>query len=290
VSPQISGFAAVVALAVCAPAIGTAQIRMSERGTIGQTVDGTVISLDYARPQARGRSPIFGKVVHWNETWTPGANWATTITVSKDVKVNGQALAAGTYSVWMVPAESNEWTVFFHPTARRFHTQRPKLDSAAARLSVKPDTVPQVDVLTFAFTAIGRNRTTLEMRWETTSIPLVIEVPSSRPPLQADVAAAFTGAWTIVMSDESGKADTLAFNVELKDGRLLGEVTKWDWKMELVPTRSPTVFSLGSIEKGEVVDVEAEYPLVFTMEGNRAVSFVVRSDTNDEWMRGFRSQ
>jgi len=290
VSPQISGFAAVVALAVCAPAIGTAQIRMSERGTIGQTVDGTVISLDYARPQARGRSPIFGKVVHWNETWTPGANWATTITVSKDVKVNGQALAAGTYSVWMVPAESNEWTVFFHPTARRFHTQRPKLDSAAARLSVKPDTVPQVDVLTFAFTAIGRNRTTLEMRWETTSIPLLIEVPSSRPPLQADVAAAFTGAWTIVMSDESGKADTLAFNVELKDGRLLGEVTKWDWKMELVPTRSPTVFSLGSIEKGEVVDVEAEYPLVFTMEGNRAVSFVVRSDTNDEWMRGFRSQ
>ena len=289
-SPQISGFAAVAALAVCAPAIGTAQIRMSERGTIGQTVDGTVISLDYARPQARGRSPIFGKVVHWNETWTPGANWATTITVSKDVKVNGQALAAGTYSVWMVPAESNEWTVFFHPTARRFHTQRPKLDSAAARLSVKPDTVPQVDVLTFAFTAIGRNRTTLEMRWETTSIPLVIEVPSSRPPLQADVAAAFTGAWTIVMSDESGKADTLAFNVELKDGRLLGEVTKWDWKMELVPTRSPTVFSLGSIEKGEVVDVEAEYPLVFTMEGNRAVSFVVRSDTNDEWMRGFRSQ
>ena len=289
-SPEISRLARVLALAVCLPAIGTAQIRMSERGTIGQTVDGTVISLDYARPQARGRSPIFGKVVHWNETWTPGANWATTITVSKDVKVNGQALASGTYSVWMVPSESNEWTVFFHPTARLFHTQRPKPDSAVARVSVKPDSVAQVDVLTFAFTAIGRNRTTLEMRWETKSIPLVIEVPSSRPPLQADVAAAFTGAWTLVMSNDNGKADTLAFNVELKDGRLLGEVAKWEWKMELVPTRSPTVFVLGNMEKGEVVDVEADYPLVFTMEGNRAVSFVVRSDTNDEWMRGFRPQ
>lgn len=288
--PRHTGIGAFLALALGLPATTTAQIRMSERGTVGQTVDGTTISVDYARPQARGRSPIFGKVVHWGETWTPGANLATTITVSKDVKVNGQGLPKGTYSVWMVPAQSEEWTVFFHPTARLFHTQRPRADSAALRVRVKPEAVEQVDILTFDFTAIGRDRTTLRMNWETTSIPLVIEVPSSRPPLPANVAGAYAGAWSVILTGEDGKVDTLAFSIELKDGRLLGEMAKWGWRIELVPTRTPNTFQIGNIEKGEVVDIEADYPLVFTMDGDRAVSFLVRSDTNDEWMRGVRAK
>ena len=108
-------FATVVG-ALMVPAIASGQVRLSERGSIGQTIDGTTINLEYARPQARGRSPIFGQVVRWGETWTPGANYATTIAVSKDVKVNGQDLARGTYSVWMIAAEQGDWTVFFrHP-------------------------------------------------------------------------------------------------------------------------------------------------------------------------------
>jgi hypothetical protein len=223
-----------------------------------------------------------------SETWTPGANWATTITVSKDVKVNGQDLATGTYSVWMVPAESSDWTVLFHRTSRLFHTQKPSADSATLRVSVTPVAVEPVEILTFEFTAITRNRATLEMRWEKTGIPLVIEVPSSRPPLPAGVAAAYTGEWMVVMSNEGGKVDTLAFTVEHKDDRLIAEIQKWGWTMELVPTRTPNTFQIGMMEKGEVVDIEADYPMVFTMEGDRAVSFLVRSDTNDEWMRGFR--
>ncbi len=284
------GAASCLALLLALPVTTAAQVRMSERGTVGQTVDGTTIGVDYARPQLRGRNPIFGRVVPWGETWTPGANLATTITVSKDVKVNGQGLAKGTYSVWMVTAQSEEWVVFFHPTARLFHTQRPKADSAALRVMVKPETVEPTDILTFNFTALGRDRTTLRMNWETTSIPLVIEVPSSRPPLPANIAGAYAGAWSVIMTGEDGKVDTLALTVELKDGRLLGEVTKWGWSFELVPTRSPHTFQIGNLEKGEVVDIEVDYPFVFMMEGDRAVNFLVRSDTNDEWMRGVRAK
>ena len=288
--PRYSRIASCLAITVSVPLVASAQVRLSERGTVGQTVDGTTISVEYARPQARGRSPIFGKVVHWGETWTPGANWATTITVSKDVKVNGQALTKGTYSIWMVTAESADWKVFFHPTARLFHTQRPKPDSTAVQLSVKPVEVNPVEILTFEFTSITRNRTTLELRWEKTGVPLVIEVPPSRAPLSAEVAAAYTGTWTLLSTNDNGKTDTLELNIELKDGRLMGNVARWGWKMELVPTRSAHTFQLGTLEKGEVVDVEADYPLVFTLEGNRAVSFIVKSDTNDEWMRGIRPQ
>ena len=270
------------------PALASAQVRLSERGTIGQTVDGTTISLEYARPQSRGRSPIFGKVVRWGETWTPGANYATTISVSKDVKVNGQDLAKGAYSVWMIPAEQDDWTVFFHPKTRLFHTQHPKVDSAALKVSVKPQQVEPVEILTFAFTSIARNRATLEMRWDKTSIPLSIEVPSSRAPLSADIAAAYLGPWSVIMTNDGGKVDTLDYNIDFKDGRLIGEVKKWGWKMELVPTRTAHTFQVGMMEKDEVIDIEADYPLVFTLEGGRAISFLVKSETNDEWMRGIR--
>lgn len=289
VTTALHRFAWGLALVGSLPCVGTSQVRMSERGSVGQTVDGTTITVDYARPQARGRSPIFGQVVHWGETWTPGANWATTIMVSNDVKVNGEALAKGTYSLWMIPRQE-EWTVFFHRTARLFHTQKPSVDSATVRLTLKPGQIDQTDVLTFAFSGIGRDRTTLELRWEKTAVPLVIEVPSSQPTFAADLAPAYTGAWTIFMQAGGGKADTLTLNIELKDGKLLGEVSKWGWTMELVPTRTKHSFLLGMVDKGEVIDVEADYPLVFTLEADRAVSFVVKSDTNDEWMRGIRAK
>ena len=48
-------------LAVMAiPAPVAAQIRASELATVSQTVDGTVIKLEYSRPRLRGRDTIFG--------------------------------------------------------------------------------------------------------------------------------------------------------------------------------------------------------------------------------------
>lgn len=277
------------ALAVLFPGAANGQTRLSERGTVGQTVDGTTITVDYARPQARGRSPIFGQMVHWGEVWTPGANWATNFTVSKDVKVNGQPLAEGSYSVWMVPQQET-WTVFFHPTVHLFHTQRPSPDSAALRLSVTPRQGTPVEMLTFAFTDVARDRTTLEFRWEKAIIPLLVEVQSSRPVLALDRVPAYTGDWTVHSTNENGKVDTLAFTIQLKDGKLLGEVAAQSWIMELVPTRAPHTFMVGWIEKDLTVDVEADYPMVFTLEGDRATVFIVKSDNGDLWMRGVRAK
>src|SRR5258705_10053514 len=79
----------------------TAQIRASERGSLSQTVDGTIITVNYGRAQARGRDSLFGKVVTRDEIWTPGANASTTFDVSRDVTVGGKPLPAGEYSMWM---------------------------------------------------------------------------------------------------------------------------------------------------------------------------------------------
>ena len=84
---------ALVVLPLALPA--SAQIRRSERGSVSQTVDGTTITVEYSRPQVRGRDSLFGSVVPWGKVWT-GANWATTFTANRPVTVAGHPVTPGT--------------------------------------------------------------------------------------------------------------------------------------------------------------------------------------------------
>ena len=115
------------------------QVKLSEKATVSQTVNGTTISLEYYRPVARGRDTLFGKVVRWNETWTPGANWATTFDVDRDIRLHGHAVPRGKYSVWLIPARDSAWTFILNRNARLFHTRRPRgTDDDVVRFTVTP--------------------------------------------------------------------------------------------------------------------------------------------------------
>jgi hypothetical protein len=170
---------AVVTLVGLVPVLAGAQVRASERATVSQTVDGTVITVDYSRPVARGRDSVFGRVVRWGEVWTPGANWATTLEINRDIRLNDHPLARGKYSLWMVPRAAGPWTVLVWDEARRFHTQRPDTTRARLRFAVMPQQLAPVEVLTFSFPEVRRDGARLIMQWGATAIPLEIEVPSS---------------------------------------------------------------------------------------------------------------
>src|SRR5215218_1928112 len=119
----------VVGLLAGAARPASAQRRASELATVTQVIDGATVGIEYYRPMLRGRRPFGpGAVVHWGEVWTPGANWATTLEASRDVRLNGQALPKGKYSVWLIPQETGDWTLFLSPDARRFHTRRARVD------------------------------------------------------------------------------------------------------------------------------------------------------------------
>jgi len=122
---------AVLAVSLGAAPAVSAQIRASEPALVAQTIDGTKLTVEYSRPRARTRDSLFGRVVTWGEVWTPGANMATTLEVSKDVKVNGVALAKGKYSVWLVVRASGPWTAVFDPRSKLFHTQHPGFEVKA---------------------------------------------------------------------------------------------------------------------------------------------------------------
>jgi len=169
---------ALAAILPVAPACG--QGRLSERGGVSQTVAGTTIVVEYYRPVARGRGNLFGGVVQWGENWTPGANWATTVEMDHDVRVGGLLLPKGKYGLWII-VQPDTWTVSFHRRARRFHTDRPDSTDEALRLTVRPDSGPHTEVLTFDFPEMAATHTILRLRWGTIVVPL--RISAMAPPL-----------------------------------------------------------------------------------------------------------
>jgi hypothetical protein len=102
----------------------------------------------------------------WGETWTPGANWATTLDVSKTVKLNGHPATKGKYSVWMVVRQNREWTVVLDPRAHRYHMEPPDSSGAQIRFPVRVETAPFTDVLTWSMPELRIAGATLVMQWE----------------------------------------------------------------------------------------------------------------------------
>ncbi|HEX2490614.1 MAG TPA: alpha/beta fold hydrolase, partial [Blastocatellia bacterium] len=86
--------------------------RPSPRGEVGEQIGALKVSITYGRPQVNKRQ-IWGQLVPYNRLWRAGANEATYITFSSDVLVEGQKLAAGSYSLFTIPTET-EWTVVFN--------------------------------------------------------------------------------------------------------------------------------------------------------------------------------
>ena len=167
-----------IIIATLAAPLG-AQVKASEQSSVSQTVDGTVITVDYSRPQVRGRQDVFGKVVAAGALWTPGANWATTLEVSKPIRLQGRDLAAGKYSMWMVTGPG-DWTVYLHKNARLFHTNPPQVGDMLLSFTVRPTQVEHTELVTFDFPRVAPDSTTLRFRWATTALSLDIVTQATK--------------------------------------------------------------------------------------------------------------
>ncbi len=284
----ISAFA--VFLLSLTPADSTsAQVRASERGGVWQRVDGTDITIEYSRPQARGRENLFGGVVHHGELWTPGANWATTLEVSKDVMVGGEDLPAGTYSMWMVTGEE-EWRLHLSPKADRFHTQRPPEEEFILSVPVTPEDGEHFEVLSFHFPEVRRDGTTLHFHWGTTLVALDIDVhPSaSAVAFTPEEIAPYLGFYDLTMYGEGDQS--WDFQAELIDarGRLRVLVDDGEWSFELVRSQEPNTFYVGWLDEGEIFDIE-ETPVHFDLHGDEVTGFTAAGISVEVWMRAVRN-
>jgi hypothetical protein len=168
-------------LALIATLLGTVPlagqaIPFSQHGTVTQRVGVTDIGIEYNRPTARGRV-LFPDVVEWGRIWTPGADSATRVTFSRAVIIEGKPLAAGSYSIWLIPTAQGAWPVIFSRASHIYHQPYPGEVEDALRVAVIPTVGDEMDTLTIGFPMVRADNAMMQIHWGTTVISLRIDAP-----------------------------------------------------------------------------------------------------------------
>ena len=158
-----------------APAPKLAFPDASPAATIKQRVGLTDIEINYNRPSMKGRA-VYGGLVPYGEVWRTGANTATKITFSTDVKLNGTAVPAGTYELFTIPGQS-EWTVIIHKNMSQWGSYAYDMKNDVARVAVKPTTnANAVESLSLGISELHSDSATLFISWEKTRVAVKLEV------------------------------------------------------------------------------------------------------------------
>ncbi len=265
-----------------------AQIHASEVGAMSQTMDGTKITVEYSRPRARGRDTLFGtKYVNWDETWTPGANWATTLDVDKDIKLNGHPVVKGKYAVWMVVRKSGDWTVVLDQMAHRYHMYPPDSNATQVRFPVRVEAVPFTDVLTWSMPELHIDGGTLAMQWERVRVSMHVEVqPSLVMTFPAGEATPYLGRYEYTERDTTGKVMKVSiFTITHEDGTLKGQWTPDDpyFKKFALIRIAPDWFTVGVYDaNGQIYEVlKPDITAEFTRANGRVVRFALRDGADN---------
>jgi hypothetical protein len=223
---------AALSLLTATPTIACAQIRASEHFTLIQRVSTTTITIEGDRPVARGRT-LFGDgaVVKWGEVWTPGANWATTIEVDRDVKIDGQPLPKGKYSLWLTPQQAPAaWTLSFSRAARRFHTRIPGAEDEQLHVAVKPEQVGMhMETLAWYLPVVTPDGATLRMHWGGTAVSVQVGVDMPRVvTLPSDQLPMYVGTYASKITPKTGQPYDVDFVIRDDGGTLKVKALKRD--------------------------------------------------------------
>lgn len=167
------------ALMLCISLASYAQIKlpaMSPAAEVSQNIGLTTATLSYSRPSLHGRS-LFGEkgILVLGQKWRTGANAVTQIAFSKDVDINGQRLAKGSYALFSTP-EKSTWTFHFYPYKKLPYTQ------FLAKTPLLEIEVPlqqlsySLETLSLHFEALTLNEANLVLQWGKYKAELPIRV------------------------------------------------------------------------------------------------------------------
>jgi hypothetical protein len=217
---------ALLSLAAAASAQQAPKVRLpqaSSAATVSQTIGVTDLTIVYHRPAVRGRT-VWGDVpadkvatlktatgqmatageVTLDGTpgggkdfplepnghvWRAGADEATKFTVTDDVLINGQKLAAGAYSLHVIP-DKDEWTIIFNKKADQWGSFGYDAKQDALRVKVKPVWLQESqEVLSYDIPQVTTNTAQVVIRWEKVAVPFTVEVPDVNAVAMAKINA-----------------------------------------------------------------------------------------------------
>jgi hypothetical protein len=218
---SLFSFAALFAIACAGPFVFAQQPppvrlpRPSQKASVMQTIGVTDLTITYSRPGVRGRT-IWGDppasmaarakgeatlddqnarqkgdpIVPYGHVWRAGANEATQFVVTDDVTINGQKLAAGSYSLHTIP-NKDEWTIVFNGTANQWGSFSYDPAKDTLRVKAKPQWVSDSqEWLEYSIPTVTPNSATVVIRWEKIAVPFTVTVPNVEAVWRGKVDAA----------------------------------------------------------------------------------------------------
>lgn len=154
---------------------GLAQkMKASPKSALTQIVGTTEVKIDYHRPGLKGRA--LESLITNGQVWRTGANQATEITFSKDVKVGGKNLVAGTYSLYSIPGKT-EWTIIIN-SKLSWGTQYNKEKDVLRVAAGVSNTNAVTETFTIDISDISKDGTkaNIELRWGNLVVKAPLEV------------------------------------------------------------------------------------------------------------------
>lgn len=153
----------------------------SPASKLEQVVGLTEVTIEYSRPNKRGRE-IFGGLVPYGELWRTGANANTKITFSDNVTIEGNELKKGTYALYTVPNEDN-WEIIFYTDSNNWGLPQ-DWDESKVALRVVEDTYtfPDVEINSFTIQIDGvqEDSANLGIIWDNVYVGMHFEVPTDK--------------------------------------------------------------------------------------------------------------
>ena len=147
---------------------------MSPKATVVQTIGFTDVEIDFSRPGVKGRE-IWGGLVPYNKVWRAGANEATKITFSTDVKISGNSLKAGRYGFFTIPGK-DKWIIIFNKVADQWGAFEYNEAEDILRIEVTPEEGYFQEWLDYTITKSSKHTAIVKLEWEELKVPFTVEV------------------------------------------------------------------------------------------------------------------
>lgn len=141
-----------------------------------QTIGFTKAIVEYSRPSVRGRK-IFGDsgLLPYNKVWRTGANAATKITFSKKVKIKGNTIEKGSYTLLSYPGK-NFWKIkWYKYETANWNKYVDKEPVFTLSIPVTNVLIP-TETLEIHFGNVTLNSAKMIVEWERIKIEIPVEV------------------------------------------------------------------------------------------------------------------
>lgn len=267
------------ALLVAATAVSAQDLpQPSPKASVDQVVGLTKFHIEYSRPSMKGRK-VFGELVPFGSVWRTGANKATLVEIDGPVKIEGQELPAGKYSLFTIPTPDS-WLVIFNRNTELWGEGDRKEEEDVLKVKVTPKETDLTESFTIGFDEVIGDNARLDLRWEKTRASVNITTDATDKAL-ANIKEALAKP----DADFRGYASSARFCVDRKV--MLPEALVWAEKSVSMDKKfwNMHTLALAQAANGKVKEatVTAEESMKLAQEAKNEAYVKMNKEKIEEW-------